>query len=275
VSGSDGVAQHTDKPAHLQYEFEGMILIFSRLTCVSVGNTQHFQPKILLTVDDDLAVSADLSLETKKVIEELVSYRSSGHRRPSNKIVEITESPSEHPYAREASDNAVEDLGTFQNDDTIFETDEDIAHFERERDALRAGRNQAANDADPDTFGSDQHRTRTIEITLHADSEFFSLLKNELSSIDSLQARQKEELTSQVKELGKNVMTVTRPEKSASSSDLYTWREIFLLYRDAAVFFASTERDHGARTTAQAKDRIEKFQNQLVAQNLVISHSLP
>jgi hypothetical protein len=228
---------------------------------VSVGTIQHFQPKILLTVDDDLAVSADLSPETKKVIEELMSHRSSGHRRPSNKAVEITESPSEQP------DNPIEDPETSQNDETIFETDEDIAISEREREAIRSSRNR---DADPDAF---QHHPRTIEITLHSDSEFFTLLKNELSSIDNLQARQKEELTSQVKELSKDVMTVTRPGNSASSSDLYTWREIFLLYRDAAVFFASTERDHGARTTAQAKERIEKFQNQLVAQNLVISHS--
>jgi hypothetical protein len=229
---------------------------------VSVGTIQHFQPKILLTVDDDLAVSADLSPETKKVIEELMSHRSSGHRRPSNKVVE---SPSEQP------DNPVEDPETSQNDETIFETDEDIAKSEREREAIRSSRNRAA---DPDAFESHQHHPRTVEITLHSDSEFFTLLKNELSSIDSLQARQKEELNSQVKELGKDVMTVTRPGNSASSSDLYTWREIFLLYRDAAVFFASTERDHGARTTAQAKERIEKFQNQLVAQNLVISHSL-
>lgn len=232
---------------------------------MSVGTIRHFQPKILLTVDDDLAVSADLSPETKKVIEELMSHRSPGHRRPSNKVVEITESPSEQP------DNPVEDPETSQNDETIFETDEDIAKSEREREAIRSSRNRVA---DPDAFGSDQHHPRTIEITLHSDSEFFTLLKNELSSIDNLQARQKEELTSQVKELGKDVMTVTRPGNSASSSDLYTWREIFLLYRDAAVFFASTERDHGARTTAQAKQRIEKFQNQLVAQNLVISHSL-
>jgi len=231
---------------------------------VSVGTTQHFHPKILLTVDDDLAVSADLSPETKKVIEELMSHRSSGHRRPSNKVVEFTESPSEQP------DNPVEDPETSQNDETIFETDEDIAKSEREREAIKSSSNRAA---DPDAFEPDQHHPRTIEITLHSDSEFFNLLKNELSSIDSLQARQKEELTSQVKELGKDVMTVTRPGNSASS-DLYTWRDIFLLYRDAAVFFASTERDHGARTTAQAKERIEKFQSQLVAQNLVISHIL-
>lgn len=231
-----------------------------------VGNTQHFKPKILLTVDDDLAVSADLSPETKKVIEELMSHRYPGRRRASNKIVEITEAPSEQPADSEAS---VDDPEMCQNEDAIFEIDEDIAKSERERDAIRARRNKTANDADPDEDESDRH-PRTIEITLLADSEFFNLLKNELSSIDSLQARQKEELTSQIKDLGTEVMAVTRPEKSASSADLYAWREIFLLYRDAAVFFASTERDHGARTAAQAKERIEKFQNELISQHLVI-----
>jgi len=201
------------------------------------------------------------------VIEELMSHRYPGHRRASNKIVQVTEAPSDQSADPEA---ALDDPEMSQNEDTIFEIDEDIAKSERERGAIRARRNNtASHDADPDEAESDR-QPRTIEITLHADSEFFNLLKNELSSIDSLQARQKDELTCQIKDLGTQVMTVTRPENSPSSADLYAWREIFLLYRDAAVFFASTERDHGARTAAQAKERIEKFQNQLITQSLVI-----
>ena len=272
VSASDGgspQAEHADKPAHLQYEFEGIIRVFSGLTCASIGTTQHFKPKILLTVDDDLAVSADLSPETKRVIEELMSHRTLEHTQASNKIVEIIEQSSDQRAVPEASDSAVDDFGIAQNEETIFETDEDIANSERERDLLRASRNRTGSDADDNVFDLDQHQPRTIEITLHADSEFFNLLKNELSSIDSLQARQKENLTSQVKDLGKAVSTVIRPQSSGSSSDLYAWREIFLLYRDAAVFFASTERDHGVRTAAQAKERTEKFENQIVARNLV------
>jgi len=233
---------------------------------MDIGTTQHFQPKILLTIDDDLAVSADLSPETKQVIEELMNHRyPHGHRRASNKIVEITDPPSDEPASPE--DN-IDRPGSSPNEDTIFEIDEDVADAERKRDAIRALR-AANNNVNADEAEPEQHHPRTIEITLHADSEFFNLLKNELASIDNLQARQKEELTTQVKALGTQVTSVTRPDTSASSSDLYAWREIFLLYRDAGVFFAATERDHGPRTTAQAKERIENFQNQLVKLNLV------
>ena len=44
---------------------------------------------------------------------------------------------------------------------------------------------------------------------------------------------------------------------------------IFELYRDASVFFASTEREHGARTADQARERIQWFSRQLSTKDLV------
>src|SRR6202041_4024059 len=91
----------------------------------------------------------------------------------------------------------------------------------------------------------------------------------ELSSIDNVQAQQKARLTSEVSEMGNKVMAVTRPSSSKAISDLYAWRELFSLYRDASVFFSSTERDRGAHTAEQARERMQWFANQVEKSRVV------
>ena len=259
VSRSEGYTPPTheaDKPAHLQYEFEGIIMM-APLINNDIGTTKKFQPKILLTIDDDLAVSADLSPETKRVLEDLMNNSATDK---SGKIVEVTETE------KQPSDQSVIADQQADDDDNIFQTDEDIAKFQRTSEEFKHSKRRNSDDPFND---SETARHRTIEITLHADSEFFDLLTKELSSIDDLQARQKDQLTSQVNELGKDVLEVTKPSKSGSTSDLYAWRQVFSLYRDASIFFAMTERDHGARNAQQARERVQWFQSQLVQQNLV------
>jgi E3 ubiquitin-protein ligase BAH len=176
------------------------------------------------------------------------------------KIVEVTETENQRADQSTTTDQHIDD------DDNIFQTDEDIAESLRTSEDFKSVDRQ--NNDDP--FNDNETaRHRTIEIILHADSEFFDLLSKELSSIDDLQARQKEQLTSRVNDLGKDVLVVTKPSKSGSTSDLYAWRQIFSLYRDASVFFAMTERDHGARNAQQARERVQWFQNQIANQNLV------
>ena len=176
------------------------------------------------------------------------------------KIVEISETENQLADQSAVADQQDDD------DDNIFQTDEDIAKCQRTSEKFKDGDGQ--NSDDPFNDNETAHH-RTIEITLHADSEFFDLLTKELSSIDDLQARQKERLTSQVNDLAKDVLEVTKPAKSRSTSDLYAWRQVFSLYRDASVFFAMTERDHGARNAEAARERVQWFQNQLAQQNLV------
>ena len=151
-------------------------------------------------------------------------------------------------------------------DDAIFETDEDFAISQQEHDSVRP-RGHAQEDIMDES--DDTRRVHTIEITLHADSEFFNLLVKELSSIDDLQARQKESLTVQAKDLGRDISMVTEPSSSRSRGDLYAWREIFALYQDASVFFATTERHRGPRGAEEARQRVQWFSNQLVSRQMV------
>lgn len=255
VSRSEGYAPPTheaDKLAHLQYEFEGITMMAPLINNV-IGTTKNFQPKILLTIDDDLAVSADLSPETKRVLEDLMNTSTAD---TSAKIVEVIETEKQPADQSLITDQQADD------EENIFQTDEDIAKFQQTSEEFKHSGRRSSDD-------NETARHRTIEITLHADSEFFDLLTKELSSIDDLQARQKDQLASQVNELGKDVLEVTKPSKSGSTSDLYAWRQVFSLYKDASVFFAMTERDHGARNAQQARERVQWFQSQLVQQNLV------
>lgn len=259
LSGPDKPLIHdSDKSAHLQYEFEGCLLnVYFRLSVV--GTAQHFHPKILLTVEDNLALSADLDPETKKTLEDLMKYPQHPPSHDSERVIDVTD--SEQNVVEESASEQVPDGN--QLDDDIFQTDEDLQKYPH------AQRSRQSSCVSVDGTFVKELGTCTIEITLQADTEFFNLLKDELASIDKLQAEQKETLTSQVKNLGREVVAVTKPTKHGSRSDLYAWRDIFKVYQDAAVFFATTERDHGARTAVQARDRVKWFSSQLTAMDIV------
>ena len=211
-------------------------------------------------------MSAHISPETRKYLYDLGQARSAPE---TDRFVEIPESQEK------AHDTSVE-THVYQShkdeeDQYIFQTDEEIEESDRK---YRRDTESHEIDRDDTVPGWNSHYApRTIEIILSADSEFFNLLTQELSSIDALQAQQKNILTVQVNDLGKEISAVARPSKQGSQSDMYAWREIFALYRDASVFFASTERDHGARNAAQARDGIQRFTNQLQAQNFVCPFS--
>ena len=209
-------------------------------------------------------MSADISPETRKHLEDLMQTISAPQ---SDRFVEVPES---HDRAHDTSvEKNVNQLHKDEEDQHIFETDEEMAESDRKY-------RQDTESHDIDRENTVSRRTshsnrRTIEIFLTADSEFFNLLTQELSSIDALQAQQKNILTVQVNDLGKEISAVTRPSKQGPQSDMYAWREIFVLYKDASVFIASTERHRGARSAAQARERIQLFANQLHVQNFVCS----
>jgi hypothetical protein len=266
VSGG-GDPQHAEHEgaAHLQYGFAGISIMWPS---DAAGTTRHFQPKILLTFDDDVAVSAGLSPKTKSVLEGLMRQREDKSSDANNKIVEIPDtepSSTDSAIPKISPSHEATDLQPLPADDnSVFETDEEIERMEQLRPRVNShtqgGEEESTNGA---------RKSHTIEITLRADSEFFHLLTAELSSIDNVQAQQKARLTSEVSEMGNKVMTVTRPSSSKAISDLYAWRELFCLYRDASVFFSSTERDHGAHTAEQARERMQWFANQVEKSRVV------
>jgi hypothetical protein len=177
---------------------------------------------------------------------------------------------TEHQLAdQSATDEALDHhMDPTSVEDNIFQTDEDIERSQQVYEA-HGKSDRRSSEYSLDTFDDHPSHKRVIEITLHADSEFFNLLTEELSSIDDLQARQKDILTSQVNSLDEDVRAVTRPSNNGSACDLYVWRDVFGLYREASVFFSTKERDHGARNAEQARERVEWFSNQLQSQNLV------
>jgi hypothetical protein len=219
----------------------------------------------LLTIDDDLSMSAAISPETRRHLGELMQTRS---HVESDRIVEVRQSEEHLAQGNSAEEKTPGPAKLDGGDQDIFQTDKEIdqaeTNDERTTEALEF-------DQDDGGQGRNPHSStpRTIEIVLHSDSEFFNLLTQELSSIDAWQANQKRVLTEEINALGQEVSTVVKPPKFGSHSDMYTWREIFSLYQDASIFFALAERYHGPRDATEARERIQWFANQIQVQNLV------
>ena len=216
-------------------------------------------------------MSLDLDSETKKVLIDLIAH----YKTPQPESSKILDSPDQK--RRPSIESSSTEATVEQNNETIEQNDELITGGTR-----KSGNSKPDEDVSkPELDGTKQTsateidvfrqptKTRTIEITLRADSEFFDLLKNELTTIDSLQARQKYELTSQVHGLSDELSLATNPMKSGTRSEMYAWREIFSLYNDAAPFFDTTEKNHGFRTGEQARERIQWFSNQLISRSIV------
>lgn len=102
-----------------------------------------------------------------------------------------------------------------------------------------------------------------IEVPLTSDSEFFTTLQTELSGLTDLQADEQRRLNLQVSDLGKAVVKVTEPVRSAKHHDLDKWRKIFELYLESRIFFATNEQDHGAHDFAKADKNMRMFSDQL------------
>ena len=247
VTGSAGTSHATEheKSINLQYEFEGMYRTGPLLR--DLGTTQHFQPKILLTIDDNVAVSAGLSPKTRSVLEDLMNERRRSAAKQPPKIEEITDEDQEkEAMEKDVSKDPMapedKDIANGATEETIFETDEDLAKKHSPHSPLNKPLETDDQTSEVEELSPSTHHSRTIE---------------------KIEARQKALLTTEVRNLGSKVVSVTRPSHSSSQSDLYAWREIFSLYRDAAVFFANTERHRGARTAVQARERIQWFTDQL------------
>lgn len=101
-----------------------------------------------------------------------------------------------------------------------------------------------------------------IEVPLTFDAEFFGLLKNDVLTLDAIQAKEQKALTEEIQALGNEVSKLTVPVKS-SKTDLDRWREVFNLYLQAGVFFSTNELDHGSRTSSVALKQLQWFKQQV------------
>lgn len=114
----------------------------------------------------------------------------------------------------------------------------------------------------------------TIEVPLVFDGEFFDILQSDVNSLDTLQAQEEQRMNAEIVDLGKEVAQVAKPSRF-SKNDLARWRNIFELYLDAEVFFATHELDHGARSSQVALKQLQWFQSEVETQGLVKQFKLP
>ncbi|TQV98320.1 RING-14 protein [Cordyceps javanica] len=143
---------------------------------------------------------------------------------------------------------------------------------DHERGSLAQIRASQQNDSGPgepntDSSNGDTGNYETIEVPLVFDAEFFDMLQTDVNELDALQAEEQKQLTAEITELSKDVSAVSRPSRF-SKSDLARWREIFELYLDSNVFFATQESDHGARNSQRALKQLQWFQNEIEKRNL-------
>lgn len=102
-----------------------------------------------------------------------------------------------------------------------------------------------------------------VEVPLQTDSEFFQMLRQELSSLGTLQAEERVQLTTGINTLARQIAKVANPLQSPKVSDLYAWRDIFDMYIECGVFFSTNEQDGGTRNSTVAQAQLQKFMNNL------------
>lgn len=105
------------------------------------------------------------------------------------------------------------------------------------------------------------------------DTEFFGLLRNDVSSLGSIQEAEQKAMTDEIRALGEEIAKLAIPAKS-NKTDLGRWRNIFDLYLQAGVFFSTNELDHGRRTSSVALKQLQWFQGQVIKLDLPKSFKL-
>ncbi|KAF6813141.1 RING-14 protein [Colletotrichum plurivorum] len=131
----------------------------------------------------------------------------------------------------------------------------------------------AATTAAPQEQVVTTEQIERIEVPLVCDSEFFSLLQNDVKKLDALQAKEEKAMVAEIIALRQDVSHLTKPSR-LSKSDLARWRAIFELYLDAQVFFSTNEQDHGSRSSQTASRQFQWFKEEITKRNLAKSFKI-
>lgn len=204
-------------------------------------DTAAFTPKLTFAIDSENGspVDAWLSHETRVHLQKLsIARRAEGKH----------ESGLPHENGRTS--------------------EHDVSHNGIDSDSLDSGK--STDESDPEFKKS--RELETVEIPLTSDSEFFQILKRELTSLDALQQREQKRLTEDVVRLGQEIERLsskTTLSKDKSRSDMYVWREIFRLYIESQVFFSTNERSSGSRSAISAQKHLQTFTDTLAKEKMV------
>ena len=105
----------------------------------------------------------------------------------------------------------------------------------------------------------DARPVRFVQVPLTTDGDFFHVLEKEFTGLAALQTAERNKLTCDIQTVGSSVSKATNPDSKASCKDLARWRQLLECYVDARVFFATNERDHGSRGSAEAAKKFALF----------------
>ncbi|KAI9787747.1 MAG: hypothetical protein M1839_000279 [Geoglossum umbratile] len=214
------------------------------------GNENAFYPRLVFIVNakDGIPIGARLSTRTRDYLESLaLSQRTSQDRLVG---------PQDWPGGDEIPCPPLRHEGSIvgssvEGDSPSSDDSNSISSFGLQGPSVSDSKQQV------------------VEIPLTSDSEFFRLLKSEVSSLDTLQAREEALATEQVASLGKEVARVAAPSKAIAKTDIYRWREIIDLYSQASIFYSTNEADHGSRNSAVAQKQLQWFLAELEKRNLL------
>lgn len=183
-------------------------------------------------------------------------------------VVETTSAPSTETVDA-LVDEANDKLAIAVADETTVKITEKPASDSEQTEPIAEPTNDGSTEA-----AATEGTYEIIEVPLTFDAEFFEMLQSDVNNLDALQMEEEKTMTSEIVALGKEVEQVVKP-KRFSKTDLARWRQIFELYLDAEIFFATHEQDHGERSSQVALRQLQWFQDQVAKQNLVKDFKLP
>lgn len=207
-----------------------------------------FTPRLTIALDprDGSPMDAWLSPETRRYLR-----RFSSHTRP-----DIADPEDVEPQRRRAT------LSRRQKRDPLEAVSsapmQDIASDQSELSAI-------SKESESETSAEE---VETVEIPLTSDSEFFQILRRELTSLETLQEKEQHEISGQITLLAHELQKLKMSKKRKSKQEIQAWRKLFELYTDSEIFSSSHEADAGARDVAHAQKQLTAFQKAVADQRL-------
>ncbi|KAF5677267.1 ring finger [Fusarium heterosporum] len=254
------------------------------------GTDSHLRPKLTVQVhlQDGVPVDASLAPNTRDFLNKIAINLPQNQWTNTN---HLTTSPSLHAVEKAVTSDPVVETTTavapaIETVDALAdEANTKLVIALAANEKLHVNENstnlsEASNDGPTEvastspTIDAIAGTYEIIEVPLVFDAEFFEMLQNDVNHLDALQTEEEKTMTAEIVALGKEVEQVVKP-KRFSKTDLARWRQIFELYLDAEVFFATHEQDHGERTSQVALRQLQWFQDQVAKQKLVQDFKLP
>jgi E3 ubiquitin-protein ligase BAH len=84
---------------------------------------------------------------------------------------------------------------------------------------------------------------RLVEVPLTYDADFFGLLQEDVTTLDTFQAREQEALATDITQLSSVIRLLTKVSRF-SKSDLYRWRELYVHNLSDMYFLSSMSHEH-------------------------------